>query len=349
VELLVVIAILCLLLAILLPSFARAQKTAQRMTCISHMSGIGTGITGYSGDNQGILPPSNATVMPPTQTWAWPQNGAPYQTGAHPWSTGQYQLDWADLIVKYFDGEAKPRPNGNDQGGNVDLQPSDGNYYHASNQASSVVYSKRLRCPSQPLAGDHSGGASWGSTGSNGVDSRYNTHYMYDWTFGYGDIWRFPPGYQAGTCDSGGIWRPPGQTTGYGEPPPSFVNLRHLTDFNADRRSAVTEPCLWWPVDFGGSYDNVQHETPSNPCGNFQYDCTAWLPYLPHDGSNPPPSVTSFQIDHTAVVPPRMDNPSMNTLFLDGHVQTFTYQWMVNWEDSVVYPNAQTWLPFMTP
>ncbi len=56
IELLVVVAIIALLIAILLPSLARAREQAKRSTCASNMKQIYTAMYEYSGDNKGVFP-----------------------------------------------------------------------------------------------------------------------------------------------------------------------------------------------------------------------------------------------------------------------------------------------------
>jgi prepilin-type N-terminal cleavage/methylation domain-containing protein/prepilin-type processing-associated H-X9-DG protein len=310
-ELLVVIAILCLLLAILLPSFNRAREAARRVACMSNLAGMGTGLTGYIFENQGVLPPLAANVVPEASQLPW------NDPVGHPWApaTGLF-LRWPDFIAKYFDGEAKPMPlNCSSLGGgwgySVGVQPQSGNYY----ENLPVVESKRMRCPSQPRNGPPGfsviPGFGWNLPPWG--DQRYNMHYMLcvsSTNHGprFPDVWSFPAGY---TPIPNEQW-------------PDFIQSR-LTDYQADQQAAIVEPtlpCLPW---FSWAYDNLTYSN------NFQFDCTWWLPFLPHDGAAPPPPNTSDKC--TVVVPPRTDNPSMNTVFLDGHVQNLTYQWMVNWEN----------------
>ncbi len=56
IELLVVVAIIALLIAILLPSLAKAREQAKRSTCASNMKQVYTAMYEYSGDNKGTFP-----------------------------------------------------------------------------------------------------------------------------------------------------------------------------------------------------------------------------------------------------------------------------------------------------
>lgn len=63
VELLVVIAIIALLIAILLPSLARARELSKRTVCSTRLKGIGTASEIYSNDNAGSwMVPAHANV-----------------------------------------------------------------------------------------------------------------------------------------------------------------------------------------------------------------------------------------------------------------------------------------------
>lgn len=56
IELLVVVAIIALLIAILLPSLAKAREQAKRSVCASNLKQIYTAMYEYSGDNKGTFP-----------------------------------------------------------------------------------------------------------------------------------------------------------------------------------------------------------------------------------------------------------------------------------------------------
>jgi prepilin-type N-terminal cleavage/methylation domain-containing protein/prepilin-type processing-associated H-X9-DG protein len=51
IELLVVIAIIALLMAIIVPAFAKAKESARELVCKSHLSNIGLGVTMFLQDN----------------------------------------------------------------------------------------------------------------------------------------------------------------------------------------------------------------------------------------------------------------------------------------------------------
>ena len=56
IEVLVVIAIIGLLVAVILPSLARAREQARATLCLSHLKQQGIALSGYSVDNKAILP-----------------------------------------------------------------------------------------------------------------------------------------------------------------------------------------------------------------------------------------------------------------------------------------------------
>lgn len=56
IELLVVVAIIALLIAILLPSLARARKQAKRSVCASNLHQIGIAMPAYTEDNDDWYP-----------------------------------------------------------------------------------------------------------------------------------------------------------------------------------------------------------------------------------------------------------------------------------------------------
>jgi len=56
IEVLVVVAIIALLVAILLPSLARAREQARITMCAGQLHSYGTGMTSYANANKGLLP-----------------------------------------------------------------------------------------------------------------------------------------------------------------------------------------------------------------------------------------------------------------------------------------------------
>ena len=67
VELLVVVGIIAVLVAILLPSLAKARDNANRVTCLSNLRQIGTAMVAYTMENEGYYP--RAAPM----NWAGPR------------------------------------------------------------------------------------------------------------------------------------------------------------------------------------------------------------------------------------------------------------------------------------
>lgn len=56
IEVLVVVAIIALLIAVLLPSLAKAREMSRRTACLASLQQQGVGHSAYSGDNKGRLP-----------------------------------------------------------------------------------------------------------------------------------------------------------------------------------------------------------------------------------------------------------------------------------------------------
>ncbi len=56
IELLVVVAIIALLMAVLLPSLAKAREQAKRAVCLHNFQQQGVGLNAYSGDHKQVLP-----------------------------------------------------------------------------------------------------------------------------------------------------------------------------------------------------------------------------------------------------------------------------------------------------
>src|SRR5690348_12986412 len=55
-ELVLVVAIITILVALLLPSFAKAKLRTQRIKCVNNLKEIGTGFHLFANDHQGHLP-----------------------------------------------------------------------------------------------------------------------------------------------------------------------------------------------------------------------------------------------------------------------------------------------------
>ena len=62
IELLVVIAIIALLMGILMPALSRVKEAARRAVCSSQVRQIGTGMTGYTSDNDNRMPIYNSDI-----------------------------------------------------------------------------------------------------------------------------------------------------------------------------------------------------------------------------------------------------------------------------------------------
>ena len=73
IELLVVIAIIAILAAILFPAFAKARESARRISCVSNMKQIGSGIIQYTQEYDEKLPPAEGNG-----NFVWPVLVKPY-------------------------------------------------------------------------------------------------------------------------------------------------------------------------------------------------------------------------------------------------------------------------------
>lgn len=63
IELLVVIAIIAILAAILFPVFAKAREAARKISCVSNLRQIGTGMSMYVQDYDGVFPTPDAANL----------------------------------------------------------------------------------------------------------------------------------------------------------------------------------------------------------------------------------------------------------------------------------------------
>ena len=69
IELLVVISIITVLAAMLFPVFARAREKARQAACTSNLKQIGTALTMYTDDYDGVYPRGQFAPFDSTQTW----------------------------------------------------------------------------------------------------------------------------------------------------------------------------------------------------------------------------------------------------------------------------------------
>ncbi len=78
IELLVVVAIIALLVAILLPSLAKAREQARRGACLANFHQQAVGLSSYSGDFRQVLPVRGGFAYDLREPWAyiWPKKDA---------------------------------------------------------------------------------------------------------------------------------------------------------------------------------------------------------------------------------------------------------------------------------
>ena len=110
VELLVVIAIIALLIAILLPSLARARELAKRTVCGTNLKAVGSATVMYGNDNAGswMIPPHKSVGFDsalPSDIIIWPGTMGGHDAGVDQkfrqslWSNGDTPQPWGDPFV----------------------------------------------------------------------------------------------------------------------------------------------------------------------------------------------------------------------------------------------------------
>lgn len=106
IELLVVISIIALLIALLLPSLAKAKQAAAWTQSLSNMRGMGILLNNYAADNQATTPygPSEYGGASPNFN-LWAAGRGIYGTPGELWSAGKvYQPKGLGLLVDYAQG-----------------------------------------------------------------------------------------------------------------------------------------------------------------------------------------------------------------------------------------------------
>ena len=75
IELLVVIAIIALLVAVLLPSLAKARRSAAVVVCGSNLRQVGAAFGMYLGDHRDMYPAADDSVSDDPFYWLWMGRG----------------------------------------------------------------------------------------------------------------------------------------------------------------------------------------------------------------------------------------------------------------------------------
>src|SRR4051812_12502591 len=82
VELLVVVGIIAVLIALLMPVFAKARRQADQVTCLSNLRQLGAAFLGYAGANRGWFPaPASGLWGPFPEDWVHWQQGREFAEG----------------------------------------------------------------------------------------------------------------------------------------------------------------------------------------------------------------------------------------------------------------------------
>src|SRR5881394_1440888 len=104
VEILVVIGIIALLLALLLPSLARARESARRTQCLANIAELGRAVLLYANDNKDHLPDAGSGNAPDALM-------SPRAVGLPPWTNfgpNTYVLpSIGQLLSKYLNGDSR--------------------------------------------------------------------------------------------------------------------------------------------------------------------------------------------------------------------------------------------------
>jgi prepilin-type N-terminal cleavage/methylation domain-containing protein len=90
IELLVVVAIISLLVAILLPSLAKAKELAKQAVCMSNLKNFGLAMHMYTGENDGFFPSSGG-----------------FESGQSPTTPYYYTNNWMYVLAPYLDGNTR--------------------------------------------------------------------------------------------------------------------------------------------------------------------------------------------------------------------------------------------------
>src|SRR5690349_5158312 len=100
IELLVVVAIIALLIAMLLPSLARAKEEAKLVKCSANLHAISIALQVYANQNKDLMPQSEEFFIP---GYSAPSPG--------PGGAGTALLSWYEAL--YIDGDLTIKTNQN--------------------------------------------------------------------------------------------------------------------------------------------------------------------------------------------------------------------------------------------
>jgi prepilin-type N-terminal cleavage/methylation domain-containing protein/prepilin-type processing-associated H-X9-DG protein len=303
VELLVVIGIIALLISILLPALSKARQQASSVACQANLRQIGQLIQIYVSEDKGILPYGDWDG-----TYVNTAAGAAADTSANPNTANA--ANWVVLLM-------------------YTLQGKNGNTFNdfASTGTAGHAYLKAFLCPDVPVQGTETSGAIFGP---NEVPVHYTAHPRLmpvldnnikavdpvtgQWPTSYrvsrikrssesalifdGSLWSSPAAPPGGT---GGVWLPY-----YTYPVAGGLDNRRFPGYNS--------PTTYLTDNY--SLSTAAGMTPNDPVDMTADNSTSSWPT--HTNLDDIFNIDNIRFRH-------LRNTVANVLFVDGHVQSFSY------------------------
>jgi prepilin-type processing-associated H-X9-DG protein/prepilin-type N-terminal cleavage/methylation domain-containing protein len=209
VELLVVIGVISVLIAILLPVLAGAQRSARDVKCKSNMRQVAAALVNYAAENKGRFPPNIDQPMPDRpmvwQHWCDVDRIGKFvaSTGVRTPSTQSFSNNYRNHVI----GGVMACPS--DEGGSASYAM---NYFASSG----VWLQGRVAAPNLPR-----GGQAWSSNAKDGSRLILLTEMFSNYADGHGGffcIGVMPPYMQISQPPEEYGWWPGNAFVGYGRP-----------------------------------------------------------------------------------------------------------------------------------